>query len=87
MKTENRVWTAQHFSQGNPAGPRQGDVPSLLRRVARTLEKLGPLEVRDLVLHTEVTAEGPWHSLTIYYDRLDATSGKKRTSRGRRTPR
>jgi hypothetical protein len=27
--------------------------------VAATLEQLGPVEVADLVLHSEITAEGP----------------------------
>jgi hypothetical protein len=44
--------TAEHFSQANPAGPGQDDIPSLLRRVAESVEAIGPVEVQDLILHT-----------------------------------
>jgi hypothetical protein len=60
-------WTINHFSQANPAGSHQGDVPALLRRVADSLEALGAVEVQDLVLHHEITADGPWQSVTVYY--------------------
>jgi hypothetical protein len=63
-KTE---YTALHFSQANPRGPKQGDVPTLLRTIASTLQKLGDVTVQDLVLHTEMTAEGGWPSVTVYY--------------------
>jgi hypothetical protein len=61
-----RHWTIRHFSQANPAGPGQGDVRALLARVGATLEKLGPVEVQDVTFHTEITADGPWHSMTVY---------------------
>ncbi|HEY1778304.1 MAG TPA: hypothetical protein VGG41_19265 [Solirubrobacteraceae bacterium] len=60
-------WTINRFSQANPEGPGQDDVPALLRRVADSLEGLGPVRVQDLVFHTEVTADGSWHSVTVYY--------------------
>lgn len=60
-------WTVNHFSQANPRGPDQGDVPALLRRVADSLELLGAVEVQDVAFHTEMTGEGPWHSMTVYY--------------------
>jgi len=60
-------WTINHFSQANPEGAGQADVAALLRRVAGSLDSLGSIEVQDLVLHTEVTADGPWHSITVYY--------------------
>jgi hypothetical protein len=56
-----------HFSQANPRGPGQDDVPSLLRRVAATLEGIPDLNVMDLVLHDEMTGDGSWYSLTVYY--------------------
>ena len=74
-------WTAEHFSQANPAGPGQDDIPSLLRRVAETVEALGPVEVQDLILHTEVTDRGPWYSLTVYFHRLSGTRAKNRRQR------
>lgn len=70
--------TAEHFSQANPAGPGQDDIPSLLRRVAESVEAIGPVEVQDLILHTEMTDNGPWYSLTVYFQRLsDARAESK----------
>jgi len=60
-------WTIRHFSQANPSGPGQGDVAALLRRVADSLDQLGAIEVMDLVMHTEVTEDGMWPSLTVYF--------------------
>ena len=60
-------WSAQHFSQANPAGPEQNDVPALLRRVADTIAELGKVDILDLVMHIEVTEHGNWPSITAYY--------------------
>jgi len=65
------TWTASHFSQANPSGPGQDDVPALLRRVAVTIEALGDVEVTDLIMHNEITAEGDWPSLTVYFHRAE----------------
>ena len=73
--------TAEDFSQANPAGPGQDDIPSLLRRVAESVEAIGPVEVQDLILHTEVTDNGPWYSLTVYFQRLSDTRAKNRKQR------
>jgi hypothetical protein len=81
MKMKANNWTAEHFSQANPAGPGQHDLPSLLRRVAESVEAIGPIEVQDLILHTEVTENGPWYSLTVYFHRLSATRAKNRKQR------
>jgi len=81
MKMKANNWTAEHFSQANPAGPGQHDLPALLRRVAESVEAIGPVEVQDLILHTEVTDNGPWHSLTVYFHRLSATREKNRKHR------
>lgn len=62
-------WTANHFAQANPAGEGQGDVPALLRRVAESIAELGDVEILDLVMHNEITAEGAWPSLVVYYHR------------------
>lgn len=62
------TWTVHHFSQANPEDPGQANVPALLRRVADTVEGLGEVQVLDLVMHTEMTEDGDWHSLTVYYD-------------------
>ena len=65
-------WQAFHFSQANPAGEGQDDVPALLHRVADSIAALGEVQVIDVTFHTEVTAEGNWHSMTVYYGRNDA---------------
>ncbi|HEY8478339.1 MAG TPA: hypothetical protein VIL71_00795 [Spirillospora sp.] len=67
-------WSVRHFSQANPAGPGQGDVPALLRRVADSIEELGSVEVMDLVLHQEVNEHGPWASVTVYFHPADDPS-------------
>jgi hypothetical protein len=61
-------WTVRHFSQGNPKGEGQADVPALLRRVASTIESLGAIEVHDITFSTEITEDGSWHHLTVYFD-------------------
>lgn len=65
-------YQALHFAQANPAGPDQADVPNLLRTVASTIENLGPITVADLILHNEITADGNWPSITVYYSKNDA---------------
>lgn len=65
-------WTIRHFSQANPQGAEQGDVPALLRRVARTLEEFGhTVHVQDITFGTEVTELGEWPSLTVYFHEED----------------
>lgn len=61
------TWTASHFSQANPRGRGQDHVARLLRRVARTIDELGDVRVVDLVMHNEVTEDGNWPSITVYY--------------------
>jgi hypothetical protein len=62
-------WTVNHFSQSNPQGPGQGDVPALLRRVADTIESLGDVQVQDITFHSEPTGEEDDLRLTVYYSR------------------
>ena len=62
-------WDVEHFSQTNPAGPNQGDVPALLRRIAESVEALGDVSVQHLAFHTEVTVDGDWPSVTVYFHR------------------
>ncbi|MFI1394667.1 hypothetical protein [Streptomyces sp. NPDC020681] len=66
-ETETEQWTAYHFSQANPAGPGCDSAPALLRRVADSIEDLGPAEIQDIVVHSEVTEHGNWLSATVYY--------------------
>ena len=67
-------WSVFHFSQANSAGDGQDDVPALLRRVADTIEERGEIDVMDITFEKEITAEGPWPSLTVYYHRRDLQS-------------
>lgn len=67
MATQTESFPARHFSQANPLGPGQDDVPALLRRVADSIEGLGRVWVQDLVLHNETTADGNWYSITVYF--------------------
>jgi uncharacterized protein involved in high-affinity Fe2+ transport len=60
-------WSIRHFSQANPKGGGQGDVPALLRRVADSIEELGSVDVQDVTFGTDVTEDGPWHSMTVYF--------------------
>jgi hypothetical protein len=61
-------WTCQHFSQANPEGPGQDDLPALLRRVAESIEELGAINVMDLTVANEITADGDWWSATVYFN-------------------
>jgi len=69
-------WTINHFTQSNPGGPEQvRHVPALLRRVATSIEELGPVEIQDITFGTTITAEGPEHSLTVYFHALTVEDG------------
>jgi hypothetical protein len=61
--------TVEHFSQSNPAGPGQGDVAALLRRVAGTLDELGDVQVQDITFAGEVTAGEDNLTMTVYFHR------------------
>jgi hypothetical protein len=63
------AWQAFHFSQANPKGSDQASVPALLRRVAASIDDLGAIKVLDVIMHNEVTSDGDWPSLTVYYAR------------------
>jgi hypothetical protein len=65
-------WTIEHFSQANPRGAGQDEVPALLRRVADSIDALGAVDVQDLVMHVEITDDGNWPSLTVYFHRREA---------------
>ncbi|MER5326401.1 hypothetical protein [Streptosporangium roseum] len=66
--SERITYTMHHFSQANPKGPGQSDVPALLRRVADTIEDLGHVEVHDVIMHNEITEGEDWPNLTVYFD-------------------
>ena len=60
-------WTIRHFSQANPKGPGQDNVPALLRRLADSVDELGKVEVQDITFETEITEHGNWCSMTVYF--------------------
>jgi hypothetical protein len=81
-----KSWAIRHFSQANPEGKGQADVPVLLRRVADSIEAFGHIEVKDITFQTEITGGGPWHSLTVYFHdkrerRSALVSGDQRNTR------
>ena len=67
-------WTISHFSQSNPAGPGQGNVPALLRRVADSIEALGPVLVQDITFMVEPTADEDDLTMTVYFHRSEPAS-------------
>ncbi|MGW7368386.1 hypothetical protein ACWGI8_34445 [Streptomyces sp. NPDC054841] len=69
MPAEPEHHTVHHFSQANPSGPGCDSAPALLRRVADSIESLGPMEIQDIVIHSEITEHGAWLSATVYYHR------------------
>ncbi len=42
-------------------------MPALLRRVADSIQRLGPGDVQDLTFGSEIAHDGPWHRLTMYF--------------------
>ena len=62
-------WTIFHFSESNPDGRGQGDVPALLRRVADSIDALGEVVVEDITFNSEPTAEERDLTITVYYHR------------------
>jgi hypothetical protein len=66
-ESDRQSWAVRHFSQANPQGDGQGNVPALLRAVADTIEGLGAVDIQDIAFHSEVTAEGDWVSMTVYF--------------------
>jgi hypothetical protein len=64
-----RDWTISHFSQSNPSGEGQGDVPALLRRVAESIESLGDVHVEDMTFKSTPSDGEDELAVTVYYHR------------------
>jgi hypothetical protein len=62
-------WSSQHFSLANPIDEGSTDLPKLLRRVADEIDERGvkPMEILDLTVAQEMTADGPRWSVTVYW--------------------
>ena len=69
--TKKDTWTCQHFSLSNPAGKSATDLPKLLRRVAKAMEKqkIKAMDVLDVTTSYEMTGDGPWWSVTVFYSK------------------
>ena len=63
-------YPCRHVSLVNPRGRNQANLPMLLRRVANLMVEMEirPQDVMDVTFESEVTAEGPWWSATVYWD-------------------
>ena len=62
-------WSSQHFSLANPIDQGPTDLPRLLRRVADAIDEraIKPMEILDLTVSQEMTADGPRWSVTVYW--------------------
>ena len=60
---------SRHVSLSNPLDDGAADLPRLLRRVADLIEAEGitAMEILDVVVHQEMTADGPWWSVTVHW--------------------
>ena len=60
---------SHHVSLSNPLDDGAADLPRLLRRVADLIEAEGitAMEILDVVVHEEMTADGPWWSVTVHW--------------------
>lgn len=58
-----------HFSLANPRNDRPSDRPHLLRRIADDIDARGidPMEILDLTVSQQITEDGPWWSVTLYW--------------------
>lgn len=74
MPDDRDRWSVFHFSQSNPAGPGQGNVPALLRRVADSVERLGAVDILDITFRAAPTESEDDLTMTVYYSRRDATT-------------
>jgi hypothetical protein len=59
--------SVRHFSQSNPDGPGQRDVPALLRRVADTIEEFGDIVVQDIVFQDPLSLDDNDLAITVYF--------------------
>jgi hypothetical protein len=62
-------WMSRRFSLSNPSDDGGADLPRLLRRMADEIEKLDPdpMDILDLTVSQQMTADGPWWSATLYW--------------------
>ena len=70
------TWTCHHFSLSNALDDRPGDLPHLLRRVADEIERrqILAMDLLDVTISQETTADGPWWAVTVYWSPDRASS-------------
>lgn len=61
----SREWILKTFAQSNPDGNDRENIPALLRRVAETIESLGPVDVDDIFFGYHEYGEDPF--VKVYY--------------------
>lgn len=71
MEQPHSDWPVLHFAQSNPSGDGQENIPALLRRVADSLEQLGPIEVLDMCFHALLSSGTEDPTLVVYYVKRD----------------
>lgn len=59
----------RNVSLSNPEHDGATDLPRLLRRVADLIEveDITPMELLDVVVHHDMTGDGPWWSVTVHW--------------------
>lgn len=63
-------YPSRHFSIANAKdGEHETDLAHLLRRVADEIEHraIRPMEILDVTVHREITANGPWWDATVHW--------------------
>jgi hypothetical protein len=73
-RNDRKEWSMLQFSQANPRGSRQEDVPALLVRVARSMKSLGAVHVHDIICHDEVDEKGRSSPTMLVYVSRDHDS-------------
>ncbi len=76
-------WTCRHFTLGNPRNDGSTDLPRLLRRVADEIDARAilPMDILDMTVSHEITEDGPWWSVTLYWQ-PDVEPGAQPTTSG-----
>jgi hypothetical protein len=57
-------WTIHHFAMAD----KEANLPSLLRRVAGSIDELGEIEVFGITYQVEVRHPSNWATVTVYFD-------------------
>ncbi len=70
---DNEESVLRRFTASTPRGAGQNDVAALLRHVADRLAAEGTIDVADITFHVDSTDDGPWPSMTVYYEVVDRT--------------